>query len=556
MPASRLTEAHRLAQARLGAQTVDLLLRTFPLLDLDDLDRSFPGWLRVVSQLVQRQRDRSIALSSNYLIAHRREILGAGFSPVIASPIAVDVLATSLLVTGPAALRSRLSRGMDRNRAIDMTRAGSAAAGMRHALNGGRETILETVRADDSARGWERVTSAKACDFCSLLSGRGHVYSEASADFAAHDSCVPGNTLVTGPSVEVGYRRWYEGEFVVVGLSDGQELSITPNHPVLTDRGWVEAGLLSEGEHVVRRSGADLKGLAVPHENEVPTPIKDVWGAVSMDRLRSVPVAAEDFHGDGVGSQGNVDVVAPNGLLSYVWDVPAGQDRAEPIGAWTGAPAVADSFAGGGGLASLLLGSLRTSDGCVCGGSVRRAFFRGQSSHSQSLRRSTVSPRDVRFSEPSTDDTARHAVLVRDRQFGHSREVVLDGLGIGLDRVPGTFPPRRTRFDPPTDQSQAQRLRVHAELGRQLAERLSGGISLSRVSHLRRVEYSGHVYNLQTAEGWYDANSIVVSNCMCSAVPVYGEARAVRDFTPSRRVLTQEQRSVRNERVRDFIANN
>lgn len=52
-----------------------------------------------------------------------------------------------------------------------------------------RYTIAGSSVADPSADGWQRVTDGQACAFCSMLAGRGSVYSEASADFASHDAC-------------------------------------------------------------------------------------------------------------------------------------------------------------------------------------------------------------------------------------------------------------------------------------------------------------------------------------------------------------------------------
>ncbi len=51
-----------------------------------------------------------------------------------------------------------------------------------------RLTVMDSSLADPSAVGWRRV-GAGECGFCSMLLGRGAVYSEATADFAAHDHC-------------------------------------------------------------------------------------------------------------------------------------------------------------------------------------------------------------------------------------------------------------------------------------------------------------------------------------------------------------------------------
>jgi hypothetical protein len=54
--------------------------------------------------------------------------------------------------------------------------------------NTARDTITEASLADPSAQGWQRESSG-GCAFCEMLASRGEVYSEESADFAAHDHC-------------------------------------------------------------------------------------------------------------------------------------------------------------------------------------------------------------------------------------------------------------------------------------------------------------------------------------------------------------------------------
>lgn len=54
--------------------------------------------------------------------------------------------------------------------------------------NASRYTVAGSAIEDPAADGWQRQGSG-SCAFCSMLIGRGAVYTEAGADFAAHDSC-------------------------------------------------------------------------------------------------------------------------------------------------------------------------------------------------------------------------------------------------------------------------------------------------------------------------------------------------------------------------------
>lgn len=71
-------------------------------------------------------------------------------------------------------------------------------AGLRALILGGtqrriadhvRGTVMGSAIADPRADGWQRVgTGSSTCKFCQMVNGRGAVFSEATADFAAHDN--------------------------------------------------------------------------------------------------------------------------------------------------------------------------------------------------------------------------------------------------------------------------------------------------------------------------------------------------------------------------------
>lgn len=182
-------QQHRLAQLRLGSQVVGLLHAAFRLLDPDDLDATFSGWLAVTTPIVHNSRRVSTQMAAAFINKLRLDHVGfdPAFSPQLAAALSDDLLRTSMLVTGPVAAKAAIGRGIPITRAMDIAEARSSAAAMRHVLNGGRETLVATVRADDRAHGWRRIASGRACKFCSSLEGM--VVSEQNADFQAHDGC-------------------------------------------------------------------------------------------------------------------------------------------------------------------------------------------------------------------------------------------------------------------------------------------------------------------------------------------------------------------------------
>lgn len=198
--ARRLTEAHRVGQARIGAQTVAAMRDAWQLLDPFDLDGTAGAWLRVVTPVVAAQRSTSTRLAGAYVQAFRALELdapAAEFAPILAAGAPAEQVVQSLTITGPVSVKRHM-RGLRPGpgdlevvtaRAMLIGRDMAAGAAMRHVLNGGRATILESVRADDAALGWARATSGKPCGFCAMLASRGPVYDAESVRFDAHDHC-------------------------------------------------------------------------------------------------------------------------------------------------------------------------------------------------------------------------------------------------------------------------------------------------------------------------------------------------------------------------------
>lgn len=187
---ARLTERHRTAQLALRALTLRQVLEIWPAFDVEDAARS---WLPVEAALlavIDERRAVSASLAARYFEAFRRaERVGGIASPVLAAfdEGALARARTSLQVTGYVTTeRLRTLKHADPAR-VALVRVSGAVT--RHVLDGGRETLLASMRRDRHARGWARVTSAEPCEFCAMLALRGGVYTATSGAFQAHDHC-------------------------------------------------------------------------------------------------------------------------------------------------------------------------------------------------------------------------------------------------------------------------------------------------------------------------------------------------------------------------------
>lgn len=185
-----LTETHRQAQLAVRAAFLRDLLILWPALDVRRLDETFPGWAHAVALLIGKHRATSAGLAVAYVQALRASLIGlGGFTPVLADPAAPDQITRNLIVTSVIPVKKAMGREVALSAARDAAFVLTAGATSKLVLDGGRQTILDTVHRDRKALGWRRVTDSRPCSFCALLATRGAVYRGDTAHFAAHGHC-------------------------------------------------------------------------------------------------------------------------------------------------------------------------------------------------------------------------------------------------------------------------------------------------------------------------------------------------------------------------------
>lgn len=270
-------------------------------------------------------------------------------------------------------------------------------------------------------------------------------------------NCFPAGTLVSG-QVEGATRRWYSGPMVVVETQEDRTLTGTPNHPVLTTRGWVALDLLEEGDYLLTYARKDDPSGS-EDVDDPPSLIEEVFDAFAGTPA-GIAGSCLDFHGD--GSDSEIDVVGADRFLG---------DDEQPE---------ADQY-----VAELLLPDPDLREGRLApsGSSTQLSEARGR---------------------PPTGSVRSGSV--RSSGIGGSFRL-LEAVRLGY--AP-TIDPRSAQEGCDSGSADAVRL-GEALLG------LSGEVSIDPVLRIRRVEgWKGHVYNLSTATGAYSANSIIVHNCRCS----------------------------------------
>jgi hypothetical protein len=460
------------------------------------------------------------------------------------------------LVSGLASGHGAAKIAREIRNAIDVPRWKALQISRTEIMRSYRAATLRTYQENsDVLNGWIWTASLgpRCCIACFSLHGTFFPLSK--TFFPAHVSCFPAGVSVTGPGVRATSTRWYEGELVDLQFSSGKNLSVTPNHPILTPNGWIAAGLLNEGSNVICSLDGEAAARFVdPDDYQVPTLIENVTqsrfsesGMISV----SVPTASEDFHGDGSGS--DVSIIRTNGeLLNAINNTPLLKQFNElELGGRSVGAALLSRF----GASDLFVkGLLSVGSGSVSGNDVSGVFFGSPLCHHHAVGLHATPSFNSGETQSALDGRSRNSEFTSQSVLGFPGNVATDDLGIGqsgsrTERSSHLLSSKRVSNgfiseEPASLQLIAQSLLMHSKFTSEGLHAFASNISFDRVLNVSRRGFSGHVYNLETKTGWYIANGILTHNCRCTSIPsVKGSdlsittgAEVFAEYTPERQL--------------------
>lgn len=334
--------------------------------------------------------------------------------------------------------------------------------------------------------------------------------------------CFPGESKIQfAYGVEKAYRRWFSGELTEIVMASGKTLRGTFNHPVLTVNGWVPLGKINEGDNIIeiadnvgKIAGAFVSELN--HDNGVPL-ISEIFGSVhEAGNLSQVSGMAHQFHGDGMANH-DVDIVSAARPLSFGYqsDLPdSGQDfqLAPSNHARSGSGSL--EFFGHGCRASLtrLMGCLSAFAVLV------GRFVFGNKNVGFCL----PPGGNPEFGKSAMHNGPRHPQIFGYRKHAFARIVpfsnrfavqsnarrpIANDFRVKVDNTSIAPSPKCGRVD--------ANFLSYGDNGQSLRTQIGNVV---KVGHR---QFSGHVYNLQTTDGWYVTEGIITHNCRCYGTYLY-----------------------------------
>ena len=125
--------------------------------------------------------------------------------------------------------------------------------------------------------------------------------------------CVTAETRVDPAGIQQLFRAPYHGALYRVQVA-GQAFTCTPNHPILTARGWVAAASLQHGDYLVQILRDPINAVEAHEDDRLPT-FAQLFESKAMRSISRSRLEA-NFHGD--LPSGDVDCVAfEQGLALY-----------------------------------------------------------------------------------------------------------------------------------------------------------------------------------------------------------------------------------------------
>jgi hypothetical protein len=175
-----MAEAARQMQLQARAKLLRDVATSWAALDFARISATWPGWVRLMTALLGRYHGQSAQQAALHYLAARQAATGVvgGFTPVLApspSPLWIE---RALGYAAPGTFERQTKAGASPDAASRSALTQVLGTSSRIALDGSRTTVGESVKADDKAVGWYRITDGDPCAFCALMASRGVVYKD------------------------------------------------------------------------------------------------------------------------------------------------------------------------------------------------------------------------------------------------------------------------------------------------------------------------------------------------------------------------------------------
>lgn len=327
-------------------------------------------------------------------------------------------------------------------------------------------------------------------------------------------NCLTGDMQITTPFLHNRiFKRKFRGEAVEIITSMGR-IKLTPNHPVLTDKGWVKASSLNIGDNIAKISDESILACG-SNPNNTKTTIDEFYSFYSIlfDEER-VALTDNDFHGD-VSVDKQVNTINIKAKLRNYTKPYISQLRVEQV--LTEANELFSSVDASSNRAFLQAFPFsRAVTDCFIGSLDKAfAFFFGSESHPIEHTLRAISWLDSLLFEVTGYNTTRNTEYLSELFNTTPRSIKFYQL-ILWNLADTMVNWKMTEFS----HTQREMFSLNAESLSNIFDSIPSFIEFDTITDKIVSVFDGHIFNLENKNNWYLTQYYITKNCRCTLIPV------------------------------------
>lgn len=332
-------------------------------------------------------------------------------------------------------------------------------------------------------------------------------------------NCFPADSVVEfAAGCKKLWRRWYSGNLTKIVTASGKTINATPNHPILTKRGWLAIKDVAIGDDVVKVADQVFDGIEADVK-AFPSTFGQVFDAVSRYVNSVASIAGFQFHGD--ASDGEVETIDVDGFLPSEVEAALCQKVCELFFANANHVFVANGLEPDSALYAAGHRLFSSSESIVRGFSTLLPLLKIGSGHADAICLGLSSDLHSAFDKAKADASSSCAVAIGNLQLAQSGLVVGNDLIIReLLAIWSRASIFWNRYSESAD-SLGKKVCIETNNRSSLFQGHAFSYQLDRVVDVVSLGgFAGHVYNLETGLSWYTSDSYIAHNCRCTAQPI------------------------------------
>jgi hypothetical protein len=335
-------------------------------------------------------------------------------------------------------------------------------------------------------------------------------------------NCLPGESVIDfAAGCKKLWRRWYTGEMVKLVTSSGKVINATPNHPIFTDRGWVDIQSVNVCDNVINTQSKCFNSF----EKNVQTNKVSFSEIFNTTAIYITPISTSSskfkFHGD--ISNGEVDTIDIYGFLPYEIDTSICNEFCEVF--FTNAYHMfiaAGIFNTDRALYSSFNRLFNASESVISGFCSILSLLKGHLLHTDDISFRLISNLNSMLLESISNNIPANIEFFRQFKFTNT------GFILGDDEIIIDLCKLLSRGGWDNETSSANELGNESAIDTNFQSRIFNGHSFSEyvfdsIIDKTRFDFSGHVYNLENDINWYTTENYIIHNCRCTSRSIIKE---------------------------------